>query len=450
MQLSFAIFKHLQKPKMKKVSILAFALCAASIFSQNFDKAKLDEYFDVIEKNDKAMGSVALSKDGQLIYSRQFGFADVDKKTKANANTQYRIGSISKTFTAVLVMKAVEENKLKLSHTIDLYFPGFPNGDKITVEMLLRHRSGIYNFTDDPQYKSRSAQPKNEAEMLAIIAGKPGVFAPGSQAAYSNSNYVLLSYVLQRVQKQPYGELLRRQINVPLGLTNTYFSTGNTDRTRGYTYTDKWTVQPQTDASITMGAGGIVSTPVDLVKFSNALFGGKLLKPESLEKMTSTKDGFGLGLISLPFYEHQGYGHTGGIDGFASVFGHFADGDISFAQTMNGFRLNTNDVSIALLSAAYGKDFQIPVFTNYKIDPAMLSQYVGVYQSTELPLDITVTQQGSILQAQGSGQPAFPLSATAKDEFSYEPINVVMKFDPATETMVLLQNGGTFHYKKQK
>ena len=105
--------------------------------------------------------------------------------------------------------------------------------------------------------------------------------------------------------------------------------------------------------SVPLGAGAIVSTPIDLVKFSNALFNGKLLKAESLEKMKTIKDGYGMGLFQIPFYDKVSYGHTGGIDGFTSVFSHFDDNNVSYALTSNGSDFNNNNISIAVLRAVF-------------------------------------------------------------------------------------------------
>jgi CubicO group peptidase (beta-lactamase class C family) len=114
---------------------------------------------------------------------------------------------------------------------------------------------------------------------------------------------------------------------------------------------EKWNAEAETDISIPIGAGGIVSTPTDLTKFSDALFGGKLLKTESLEIMKTIKDQYGIGLFQIPFFDKKGYGHTGGIDGFTSVFIHFSDENISYALISNGTNFNNNDISIAVLSA---------------------------------------------------------------------------------------------------
>src|SRR5690606_1328448 len=116
--------------------------------------------------------------------------------------------------------------------------------------------------------------------------------------------------------------------------------------------------------SIPLGAGGIVSTSTDLVKFSDALFGGKVLKTESLEKMKQMKGFFGMGLIQVPFYDKLGYGHTGGIDGFRSVLFHFEDENVSFAMTSNATSYDINNISISVLSAVYNKDYEIPAFNS--------------------------------------------------------------------------------------
>src|SRR5690606_17415340 len=165
-------------------------------FAQTFDKEKLDSYFDALEANDKFMGSAAIAKNGEIIYTKAIGYSDVESKTKPDANTKYRIGSISKTFTAVLVLKAAEEKKLNLNHTIHKYFPNIANSKKITISNLLNHRSGIHNFTNDDIYLEYNTQPKTEAEMVAIIAEGGSDFEPGTKAEYSNSNYVLLSFIL--------------------------------------------------------------------------------------------------------------------------------------------------------------------------------------------------------------------------------------------------------------
>lgn len=439
---------------MKKnlLLFLFFGLLATISFAQNFDNAKLDAYFDALETHNKFMGSVAVSQDGKIIYTRSVGFADVENKVKANENTKYRIGSISKTFTAVLVFKGVEAGKIDLNQTIDKFFPAFPKGDKITVQQLLYHRSGIHNFTSDADYLTWNTSPKTENEMMDIIIMGGSDFEPDSQSEYSNSNYVLLSFILEKTFKKQYSEILKEFITQPLGLKNTYFG-GEIDvkknESKSYKWLGEWKLEPETDISVPLGAGGIVSTPTDLVKFSDALFAGKVVREESLKQMENIKEHYGMGLFQFPFGNRQGFGHTGGIDGFTSVFIHFPDGNVSYALTSNGTNFNNNDISIAVLSAVYNVPYEIPELIDITLTSEDLDKYLGVYSSAEIPLKITITKENSTLIAQATGQPSFPLEPTEKDKFKFDAAGVVLEFNPSEHIMVLKQGGGIFTFKRE-
>src|SRR5690606_38745886 len=278
-----------------------------------------------------------------------------------------------------------------------------------------------------------------------IIANGGSDFEPDSKAAYSNSNYVLLSYILEQTYAKPYADLLQEIIVEPLGLKNTYvFGKINPHKNecKSYSFIGSWQVEPETDATVPMGAGALISTSSDLCLFADALFSGKLLTKESLDRMKTIKDGYGLGLFQIPFYQSVGYGHSGGIDGFSSVFVHFADENISYALTSNGSNMNNNDISIAVLSAVYGKPYEIPKFSTFHVAAEDLNKYLGVYASTQIPLKITITKEGNPLIAQGTGQPALPLEATGVDQFKFEQAAAKFEFNPSDNTMILFQGGG--------
>ena len=207
----------------KNLLITLLLLFMQTCFAQDFDTAKLNSYFKALADNNKFMGSVAVSKNGKIIYTRSIGFADVENNIKLNDSTKYRIGSITKTFTASLILKAVEENKLLLSQTLDNYFPSIKNAEKITISELLYHRSGVHNFTDNADYLTWNTQPKTEQQMVEIIAKGGSDFEPGSKLQYSNSNYILLTYILEKIYDKPYAELLNKKIIKPLHLKNTYY-----------------------------------------------------------------------------------------------------------------------------------------------------------------------------------------------------------------------------------
>lgn len=440
---------------MKKAvftTLIILTLSQIGLAQTNFDKAKLDNYFNALEQNNKFMGSVAVSKNGEIIYKKSIGFADVENNIKATEKSKYRIGSISKTFTTVLILKAVEENKLNLNQTIDKWFPEVINSKEITIKHLLSHRSGIHNFTNDKDYLTWNTQPKTEKELVEIIVKGGSDFNPDSKAEYSNSNFVLLTFILEKTFSKSYSDLLQEFIVKPLGLTNTYvFGKINplNNECKSYSFAGTWKAETETDFTIPLGAGAITSTPTDLTIFADALFNGKLVTNESLEIMKTIKDGYGIGLFQIPFYNSVGYGHTGGIDSFSSVYSHFADDKISYALISNGTNFNNNNISIAVLSAVYDKPYEIPTFTAFNLTSEDLDKYLGVYSSNQIQLKITITKEGNTLIAQGSGQPSFPLEATGKDKFKFDQAGAEFEFNPNEKTMVLFQGGAQIKFTKE-
>ena len=358
----------------KTTLIFALAIITQFGFSQTFNKAGLDNYFLSLEAggnpNSKKnpdkwfMGSVAISQNGKIIYSRQMGFTDVVKKTKSNANTRYEIASVTKIFTAVLVFKAIEEGKLKLSDKLSAYFPSIKNSEKITIGLLLSHRSGIRDYLNEEEDIEWSIEPKTEQELIEIIKKGKSNFEPDAEARYSNSNFLLLSYILEKIYKLDYARLINEKITTPLGLKNTYMGKGidiNKNECYPHTFNERWIKEPSViDPSVLYGAGGIVSNPIDLVQFEDALFSGKLVSPQSLEQMKTIKDGFGMGLVPFPFNDKMGYGHGGFIDEFTSCLHHFEEGNVTIAITANGVNYDFHEIRMTLLAAMYNLPIKAP------------------------------------------------------------------------------------------
>lgn len=435
---------------MKQFIITALiACCFVHIgFSQEFPTMKLNAYFDTLEQNDKFMGTVCVSRNGDDIYTKSVGFSNMEAKARAHQNSRYKIGSISKTFTAVMIFQAIEQGRLTLATTLDNYFPNIQNAESITIDHLLSHRSGIHNFTDN-NFQSWATERKTRDELLKIIADGGSDFTPDSKTQYSNSNYVLLSWILENIYRQPFQEILQTNIITPLQLPRTSFGRSETDTVcHSYQYFDKWRIESDTDPSVTMGAGGIVSTASDLNLFFHALFSGKLISPNSLVQMTTVTDGYGRGLFRIPFRNRTGYGRTGGIDGFHSISIYFPDDQTAYSLTSNGANYIINNISIAVLSATYGVPFEIPDFTKVNYTSTDLDKYLGVYSSSQLPIKLTVSKRGKTLVAQGTGQSPFELKTSGEHIFRFDPANIILVFEPDKGTMILKQGGGTFFMKK--
>ena len=432
-------------------SILAL-LIVTPLFAQVPDKAKLDSYFNALEANNKFMGTVSISKDGKTVYTRSIGYLDSDKKSKLNENSKFRIGSISKTFTAAMIFKAIDEKKLTVETKLDKFFPTVPNASKITIGHLLGHRSGIHNFTDDESYLTWNTLPQTEAQMISIITKGGSDFEPNTKAEYSNSNYVLLTYILEKTYKKPFKELVDKAIIKPLGLKNTYYGGKiNTaaNEALSYKFNGAWVKEKETDMSIPLGAGAIVSNPSDLTRFFEALFAGKVVSQASLDQMKAINEGYGMGLFRFPFNEKSAYGHNGGIDGFTSMAAYLPEDKVAMALTSNASAYDNNNIAIAALSWIFDKPFEIPDFTSYSYKSEELDKYLGIYSSSQVPLKITVTKEGTILVAQATGQSAFPLDATNINIFKFERAGIVMEFNPEKKLMILRQGGQAFSFTKE-
>ncbi|GAA0749776.1 serine hydrolase domain-containing protein [Gaetbulibacter jejuensis] len=415
--------------------------------AQSINTQKLDSYFNTLEVNQKFMGSVAILKDGKVIYNKQVGYSDMASKQKPNKETKYRIGSVSKLFTATLTFKAIKEGKISLNQTIEKYFPEIKNASSITISNLLNHRSGIRSFTDNKEaFLSYHTRPKTEKEMVEIITQGGSDFNPDEKAAYSNSNYVLLSYILEKFYKKPYARILEDEIVRPLNLNHTFFGSKidvTNNECYAYQFEKQWKKTDETDPSIDMGAGGIVSTPTDLIHFTEALFNNKILSSESVSKMQIIQDKFGMGLFKIEYYNESSYGHNGEIDGFTSVLRYFPEKNIAFAITSNGLNYSLNSISVTIVNSLFNKHFEIPDFRVYEPKAKELEQYLGVYSSNTFPVKLTVTRSGSQLHLQAPGDSVMNLQAVEKGEFIYEPAGIAIVFDVQKNQMHISQGGKT-------
>ncbi|CAK9254273.1 unnamed protein product [Sphagnum jensenii] len=266
------------------------------------------------------MGSVCISMNGKMLYSHTTGYSSMEgtHAVSANENTKYRIASITKMFTAAIIFQLIQEGKLDYSNTLDQFLPGLPGASKITIAMMMSHRSGLHNILDDPDYPNWKSQPKTKEEVLKMINRYPLDFAPDSKAAYSNTNYILLGYIIEEKCGKPYSEK-----------------------------------QVEADMSILAGAGALLSTPDDLNKFIQGLYAHKLFKSRYLLHMQSITDGFGMGMTEFVYGEHKAYGHTGSIDGFNSQLEYFPDDKLAIAYCSNGLSIPIADVLNEVHSIVY-------------------------------------------------------------------------------------------------
>ncbi len=396
------------------------------------------------------MGSLSIMSGGEEVYSNSFGYANAEENVKASGKTKYRIGSISKTFTATLIMQLIDEGKLSLDTKLSEFFPQIPNAETITIEQLLRHRSGLYNFTNAPDYEEWMVNPKTENDLIELFVANGVIFEPGAKNEYSNTNYVLLGFILEKLEKKPMAEILKQRIVEPAGLTDTYYGgkIGSMENEAfSYSRGDGWIPEKETDMSIPHGAGAIVSTPKDINLFLRKLFTSDLVSKESLEKMKTMTDGYGIGMFVIPFNDHTSYGHTGGIDGFRSMASYFPEEDLAVAYTSNAAVYAPNSIMIGVLSIYFGNEYTMPVFL--KVSKEVLESYGGTYATPQLPIDLTVYNEGERLFAQATNQPPFPLEAVQENVFQFVPAGLVIEFMPQENKLILKQGGMTYQMIKK-
>jgi CubicO group peptidase (beta-lactamase class C family) len=429
-----------------------FVLFSATSFAQEQKFLTLDSLFQILDVNNRFMGSLSISENGKVTYSKTIGKADLASGKSSDKLTKYRIGSISKMFTACLIFQAIEENKLSLTQNINRFFPKITSAKEISIGNLLNHRSGIHNFTNDTSYFNYYTASKSQKEMLEIIQASGSDFKSNSKAEYSNSNYILLSFILEKIYNKSYEELLDIKIIQPQALKNTYFGKKlelAKNECASYRFSGKWELEKETNSSVSLGAGGIVSTTEDLLFFISNLFEGKIINTASLEQMTKLEDGYGMGIFPVPFYDKKGFGHTGGIDGFSSFLYIFPEEKISIALTSNGSRFNNNDIAIAALSTCFDLPLQLPSFSELELRSEDLDKYLGSYANPEIPIKISITKDFLSLIAQATGQPSFTLELIGKDSFEFSPAGVEIQFIPQKNLLILKQGGGEFSFKRE-
>lgn len=442
---------------MKKIYIVLMSVLLSTLSFGQSKSEKIDEFLNLLNDNNQFMGVVSIYESGALKYSHSVGFLDTENGTSLNTETKFRIGSISKMYTSVLVFKAIESGKLKLDTKLSKYFPQIKNARQITISQLLQHQSGIPNFTNSQVYLSKMYTGMTEDEVIDLILSMPVELEPGTAFSYSNSNFYLLSLILEKVTKKSFSSLLKEQITQPLDLENTYYGQKTRpEQNEAYSFaidgtTGNWQKSGETEMSIPKGAGAIVSNQSDLNAFIQALFEGKLVSQNSLEQMMSLKEGFGYGMMVLPFYERQAYGHLGSIDGFESCLVYFPEDKISLVILANAVgSYSFNDVGLGVLSFWFDKDFDLPNFSQKPVtlSQAELKAFEGTFSNSTLGLNIKLWEQDGALMAQADGQSGFALESFEGDVFKFAPAGIIMEFNQERTEFTLIQGGGRYIFKK--
>ncbi|MFD0964655.1 serine hydrolase domain-containing protein [Pseudofulvibacter geojedonensis] len=439
---------------MKKIIFIFLISSFCLLTAQEINTKKLDSIFDRVAELDKGMASVSVFKDGKEVYQKSYGFVDVNNQIKSNATTKYKIGSISKTYTSVLILKAVEEGKLSLNTKLEKYYPELPNADKITIKQLLNHSSGLFNYTSKDDFMSWILDGVTKKELLTKFKENGTVFEPGEKNEYSNTNYVLLAYILEKIYDKPFKEVLYSKVLAKLKLKNTYHEVETKpEDNEAFSFTKegkKWIKAPGWKMENAIGAGSLVATATDVNIFMDGLFTNNIINQASLEEMKTMTNDFGLGLFSYPYGNKWLYGHTGGIEAFTSMTGYLPEENLSFTICSNAVGVDNKDLAIAILANYFNDNYIISSLepeTNYL--PENITQYEGLYSTESFPLKIKIFVKGDVLMAQATGQGAFPLTPVELHKFKFDAAGIKFIFNPNEKMLSFTQMGNSFDMKKE-
>ncbi|WP_160070014.1 serine hydrolase domain-containing protein [Sphingobacterium bovisgrunnientis] len=427
-----------------------------SSLAQEEKKERLTNYLNTLFTNKKVMGSVAISRNDSIIYSKAIGYANVEKNKLNDNNTAFRIGSLTKTYTAVLVMKAIEEKKIKLDDKLNLYYPQIKKSDNITIEMLLNHRSGLYNFTEKEEENTWSQTFHTEEEIINFFKNENNYFEPGTDYAYSNTNYVLLGFILQRLYNKSYNEILQQKICQPLNLQHTYFK-NEIDETLNeavsYNIQDEFIQNSSCNYAAHFASGGIFSSAIEVNQFIAALFNNKIISSESLSLMLPKEKGsYGFGIERTAFNSpEEGYKHGGRVENYFAEYWYFPKEKIGVVSLANATNISPFYMNNFFIQTEYGMNPNIPNFkkTN-ELTEEEFQQLSGTYSNEDKTYSFTISSNGNYLIFQNSaiGQMFISFEYTNENEFLYEDIKLTF-YPNEAKAIVIQGNSQEVFLKKQ-
>lgn len=328
-------------------ALVALGLSLATALTPGLARAqdlaqRLDRFVRAYAEQREFSGAALVARSGEVVYRAGFGLANVEWDVPNTPDSKFRIGSLTKQFTAAIVLGLVEDGSLRLDAPVREYLPGYPvpQGDQITIHTLLTHTSGLPSYTDLPDFADEySRDPRSPEEIVGLTSSRPLEFEPGTRFRYSNSGYVLLGWIIEEITGRPYDRVLRERILEPLGLDDTGYDHESEVRRRGaFGYTRTLTGYKNArylDTSLPHAAGMMYSTVDDLFRWTRALHAGEVFRnPESATRMfTPELEGYGYGVVvrERPVGESGDsvtvIEHSGGIFGFAATLRYLPDDD---------------------------------------------------------------------------------------------------------------------------
>jgi CubicO group peptidase (beta-lactamase class C family) len=377
-------------------------------------KLRLEQIANSYTPDNAFMGTVLVTQGDRVLLDKGYGKAVLEWDIIDTPDTKFRLGSVTKQFTAALILLMQQDGKLNINDPISKYLPDAPKAwERITLANLLGHTSGIPNFTSFKEFGAWSGSAHTWDEEYAFFKDRPLDFEPGTKFDYSNSNYEVLGGIIEKVSGKKYGDLLRERLFAPLGMNDSGLDNDELvlpKRAQGYEPGPEGLMVARSESmSVPFSAGSIYSTTGDLLKWEHGLFGGKVLSADSLKAMTTPgKGNYGLGVMVRDHDGMKVVEHGGGIEGFNTNLIYVPEKRICVVVLANVNGSAPDQMGGQLLDVMLGKTVVLDSERKpFPITAPELAKFVGVYDLSPT-FALTVALAGDGLTVQGTGQPAIP------------------------------------------
>ena len=428
---------------------------------------EIETYLQTHLNNNHFMGSVLVSRGEEVLLTKGYGMANLEHNVPNTPSTKFRLASVTKQFTATAILKLQEQNSLDVNDSLAAYLSEYPNGKQITIHQLLNHTSGIPNYTDFEDFKSKERMAIEIDELIAWFGDRPLDFTPGKRQIYSNSGYVVLTKIIETVSNLSYADYLQQYIFEPLKMSDSGYDRAQTilpNRAAGYLFTGEvYKNVDFIDMSLLSGAGGLYSTVEDLNKWSRSLDTDTILSQASKDAMfaptvkVSTDDNketyYGYGLRIDTEHNRDRIAHNGGIDGFLSHFARYSHERVTIIVLSNLQTASISRIEKDLAAIVFGEAYELPKQREaIALDFAILERYIGQYKfasSPSLPLEesklvFTISTESQRIFIQMTGREKDEIFPESPTEFFLKVVDAQLTFlnnDGGESQLIIHQHG---------
>ncbi len=409
-------------------TIIHLTCCAQAQEINRKIESLIDSYSEIYRFN----GVALVSKNGKILFEKGFGYRDIKNEIPNTPNTIYQIGSMTKQFTAVVILKLAEQKKLTLQDKLSIYFPDYPRGNEITIEHLLTHTSGIYEYFRSAQYNNRDLKkPLSKEERMSFFRDKPLDFEPGTKFSYCNSGYELLGLIIEQLTHKSYELVVREFILNPLKMSHSGFDfvgLNSKDKAKPYSLYSKKEITEAIswDSTATYAAGSLYSTVQDLYLWHKGLLNNQIISKSSLEKAyVPFRNGYGYGWWIDSLFQKRVISHGGNVQGFTTHMIRIPEDDVCIILINNTYNHEIETIGNAIVAILYDKPYKILKAAN--LSHTALEKYLGDYDVSSDYL-VKITTEDSHLYMQVNAEPKIEVFAEKENYFFLKNEDVRIRF----------------------